>query len=334
MRTAHASAQLSVARCRKKARRRKNGRQEDRHGDRAGARQQAECAEGTAAPAGERSKDEIQGGRKSAVENPVRKPSREAQKDGERREPQRPRGAALVEGAVDCHEQQRVRDRDGALHPEAPRGLAGREGPRGGAACGGEVRKAPAPEKGIRGEEREVELEKQNRGLDPGLRYQEGRKKGEGRKEALGEMEGADRSRRHPGVPEQALRKVPKSHQRRLAGGRRIRQEAVLGLDDAVPGHAPGVMGAHEVVRGEDTTGHEQRGEEDEVEGEKRREAVALQEARPPARATMTRKYESTQPLSRRWSSRAIRRDSAPVWSSRSRAMSRHGNTNHRMLPP
>src|SRR5262249_6449893 len=98
--------------------------------------------------------------------------------------------------------------------------------------------------------------------------------------------------------------------------------------------HPPRMVRADEVVGREDASGPEQGSEEDEVEDEEGREPEALQEARGPARPTSTRKYDSTQPLSRRWSSRAIRRESTPVSSSGRRAMPMHGKTNQRMLPP
>ena len=120
-----------------------------------------------------READRYSAGRRRAVDDPVREAAVEAQQDGERAETDRARRARLVERAVDRHQEQRVRHRDGALHPETPDGLAGREGPGRRPRRRREVREAPAPEEGVRGEEGEVELQKQDARLDAGLRQEE-----------------------------------------------------------------------------------------------------------------------------------------------------------------
>ena len=83
--------------------------------------------------------------------------------------------------------------------------------------------------------------------------------------------------------------KVPVTHERRLARGGRIGEQTVLGLEHAERALAPGVVRAHEVVRGEDAAGREEGCEEDEVEDEEGRgtQPRRLQGA---ARPTKTRK--------------------------------------------
>jgi len=55
---------------------------------------------------------------------------------------------------------------------------------------------------------------------------------------------------------------------RRLARGRRIREQRVLGLENALVGLAPRMVRAHELVRREDAAAREERREEDQIENE------------------------------------------------------------------
>jgi hypothetical protein len=78
----------------------------------------------------------------------------------------------------------------------------------------------------------------------------------------------ADRAGGNPRVPEEPTRKVAVADESRLAGRRRIREQRVLGMQDALLRLAPGMVRAHELVRGKDAAAREKRREEDEIENE------------------------------------------------------------------
>src|SRR6266496_4303690 len=184
-------------------------------------------------------------GRERSVEDPVGEPADQAEEERRSREREGPRRALTIERAVDGHQQKRIRHGDGRLHPEAPDRLSRRERPGRGPRGGGQVREASAPQK------------------EPGGEV------------ALREVKRADRAGGHPRVPEEATRKVAVADEGGLAGSRRIREERVLGLQDALFCLTPGMVRAHELVRGKDAAAREERREEDEIESEQRGEADA-----------------------------------------------------------
>jgi hypothetical protein len=88
-------------------------------------------------------------------------------------------------------------------------------------------------------------------------------------------MEGSDRSRRDPRVPEEAAREVAIADEGRLSRRGGIGEEGVFGLEQALLRSPPRVMGADELVRGQNAAAKQQRREEDEVENEEGRDAEA-----------------------------------------------------------
>jgi hypothetical protein len=198
-----------------------------------------------------------------------------ADRSSDRSEDERARTALVLERPVDGGEQERVRDRDGGLHPQSPHRLPGREGPGRGTGRCPEIGKVPPAEEEVRREVREVELQEQDSGLDPRLRKEERRKRDERRKEALREMERSDRSRRNPRVPEKTAREIAISDERRLSRRRGIGEERVFGLKQSLLRSPPRVVGADELVRRENPPPEEKRREEDEVEDEEGRDAEA-----------------------------------------------------------
>ena len=238
MGAAHSPSERGVLRGVEEARGREDRGSQDGDRDGRGGAEASERPDGSRSAKRDRPDEPVEPGREGAVEDPVREPAGEAEEDRERAEAQRAGGPRLFEGAVDRHEQEGIRDGHGALHPEPPHRLPRREGPRRRARGRGQVREAAASEPRVRREKREVELEKENAGLDSGFRQQKGRKRDERREESLGELERSDRPRGDPRVPEEAPREVPVTDERRLARSRGIREQAVLRLEDRRSGPA------------------------------------------------------------------------------------------------